>query len=161
MTSRADKRKIFVSFRETYFLSPTMIVRLNRIFFSTSVMLLLTYAAMAQTFPGYNNSNYAGIYGVFSNPASAAGYRYKWDVNIIGVDANGGNTYVSAPKSLLFNRPDTFRRNRDYFLDEGANRKQNGWVMAEIALPSVLYAIDEKQSVSFVWRCAAAAMVAM
>jgi len=109
-------------------------------------------AAMAQTFPGYNNSNYAGIYGVFSNPASAAGYRYKWDVNIIGADVNAGNTYVSVPKSVLFNMPDSLRLNRDYFVDQGANRKQNGWEMAEIVLPSVLYAIDEKQSVSFVWR---------
>ncbi len=109
-------------------------------------------AAMAQTFPGYNNSNYAGIYGVFSNPASAAGYRYKWDVNIIGADVNAGNTYVSVPKSVLFNIPDSLRLNRDYFVDQGANRKQNGWEMAEIVLPSVLYAIDEKQSVSFVWR---------
>ncbi|MBO9730041.1 MAG: hypothetical protein J7623_15495 [Chitinophaga sp.] len=129
-----------------------MIVRLNRILFSTSVLLLLTYAAMAQTFPGYNNSNHAGIYGVLSNPASAAGYRYKWDVNIVGVDVNAGNTYASIPKSVLFSMPDTLRRNRDYFLDEGANRKQNGWGMAEVMLPSVLYAIDEKQSVSFVWR---------
>lgn len=129
-----------------------MIVRLNRIFISTALLLMLTQATMAQTFPGYNNSNYAGIYGVFSNPASAAGYRYKWDVNIIGADVNAGNTYVSVPKSVLFNKPDTLRRNRDYFLDEGANRKQMGWEMAEIALPSVLYAIDEKQSVSFVWR---------
>lgn len=152
MTSRANKRNFFVSFRETYFFLPAMIVRLNRIFFSTSVLLLLTYASVAQTFPGYNNSNYAGIYGVFSNPASAAGYRYKWDVNIIGADVNAGNTYVSVPKSMLFSQPDTLRRNRDYFLDEGANRKQNGWEMAEIVLPSVLYAIDEKQSLSFVWR---------
>ncbi|MFY0254985.1 DUF5723 family protein [Chitinophaga sp. 30R24] len=107
---------------------------------------------MAQTFLGYQNSTYAGIYGVFSNPASAAGYRYKWDLNIIGADANAGNTYISVPKSVLFHTPDTLRLNRDYFVDQGANRKQNSWEMAEIALPSVLYAIDDNQSVSFVWR---------
>ncbi|RAK36163.1 UNVERIFIED_ORG: hypothetical protein DFS12_104369 [Chitinophaga ginsengisegetis] len=152
MIVKTDKSKLFVSFRGTYFLSPTMIVKLNRIFSGTAILLVLMQAAVAQTFPGYNNSNYAGIYGVFSNPASAAGYRYKWDVNIIGADVNVGNTYVSGPKSLLFNRPDSFVRNRDYFLDESANRKQMGWEMAEIVLPSVLYAIDEKQSVSFVWR---------
>lgn len=152
MTTRANKRVVFALLRETYFLLPTMIVKLNRIFFLSAVALLAASAAIAQTFPGYNNSNYAGIYGVFSNPASAAGYRYKWDVNIIGADVNAGNTYVSFPKSVLFNRPDSFHRDRDFFVDEGANRKQNGWEMAEIVLPSVLYAIDEKQSVSFVWR---------
>ncbi|CAL1517594.1 DUF5723 family protein [Chitinophaga sp. MM2321] len=129
-----------------------MIVIINRIFLSTVLLLLLATAAIAQSFPGYHTSNYAGIYGVLSNPASAAGYRYKWDVNIIGADAKGGNTYVRIPKSVIFNRPDSFRRNQDYFVDTAARRNQNGWEMAEIMLPSVLYAIDEKQSVSFVWR---------
>ncbi|TWF41536.1 hypothetical protein FHW36_103340 [Chitinophaga polysaccharea] len=146
-------RKVCVCFRETYFLSPTMIEKLNRIFFRAAALLLLLPATtIAQTFPGYNNSTYAGVHGVLSNPASAAGYRYKWDVNIVGVDVNAGNTYASVPKSVLFHMPDTFRLGRDYFLDEGANRKQNGWEMAEVVLPSVLYKIDEKQSVSFVWR---------
>ncbi|RFS26466.1 hypothetical protein DVR12_01370 [Chitinophaga silvatica] len=125
---------------------------LNRIFFSTVAAMLLANIALAQSFTGYNTSNYAGIYGVISNPATAAGYRYKWDLNIMGADINAGNTYISVPKSVLFNMPDTLRLNRDYFLDQGANRKQNGWEMAEIVLPSVLYSIDDKQSVSFLWR---------
>ncbi|WP_106528923.1 DUF5723 family protein [Chitinophaga niastensis] len=152
MNRGANKRGISALLRETYFSLPTMMVNINRILFSTAVLLLLANIAMAQTFAGYHTSTYAGIYGVFSNPASAAGYRYKWDVNIIGVNINAGNTYVSAPKSTLFHPSDTMKLNRDYFLDEGANRKQNGWEMAEIVLPSVLYAIDDKQSLSFVWR---------
>jgi hypothetical protein len=141
-----------VHLRETCFLSPTMTVKLNRIFSYAAVLLLLANVSLAQSFTGYNTSNYAGIYGIFSNPATAAGYRYKWDLNIIGVDVNAGNTYVSVPKSVLFNPPDTMRLNRDYFLDQGANRRQNAWEMAEVVLPSFLYAIDDKQSVSFVWR---------
>lgn len=152
MISKANKRSFYVLIRETCFLSPTMTGTLNRIILSTAAVLLLQQTAVAQSFPGYNNSNYAGIYGVLSNPASAAGYRYKWDVNIIGADVNAGNTYVSMPKSKLLHMPDTLRLNRDYFLDQGANRLQNGWAMGEVVLPSVLYAIDPKQSVSFVWR---------
>ncbi|HVI49375.1 MAG TPA: DUF5723 family protein [Chitinophaga sp.] len=133
-----------------------MIVTINRIFNNAMrlslPLLLLSHAASAQTFPGYHTSNYAGIHGVISNPATAAGYRYKWDVNIIGADVKAGNTYARFPKSLLFNIPDTFKRNRDYFLDTAAQRQQNGWGMAEIVMPSILYAIDEKQSVSFIWR---------
>ncbi|MGN7818701.1 DUF5723 family protein [Chitinophaga sp. 22536] len=134
-------------------------MRMHRILFSTMLFLWPACAAMAQSFPGYNTSNYAGIYGVLSNPASAAGYRYKWDVNIIGADVKGGNTYVRVPKSVLLNPPPSNKwvRNQDYFLDTTANRKQNGWGMAEIVMPSVLYAIDEKQSVSFVWRVRASA----
>lgn len=152
MNARANMRTNFALLRQTYLYSPTMIVTINRILLSTVFFLLLVNTAISQSFPGYNTSNHAGIYGVLSNPASAAGYRYKWDVNIIGADVKGGNTYVRIPKSVIFNVPDSFRRNQDYFLDTTANRKQNGWAMAEIMMPSVLYAIDEKQSVSFVWR---------
>ncbi|RBL91562.1 DUF5723 family protein [Chitinophaga flava] len=123
-----------------------------RILLNTIFLLLLAGAAIAQTFPGYNVSTYAGIHGVLSNPASAAGYRYKWDVNIIGADVKAGNTYARVPKSTLTHIPKNWKPNQDYFLDTTAQRKQNGWMMAEIVLPSVLYAIDEKQSVSFVWR---------
>ncbi|MBC9929623.1 DUF5723 family protein [Chitinophaga qingshengii] len=132
---------------------------MQRILFSTILFLWTASTAIAQSFPGYNTSNYAGIYGVLSNPASAAGYRYKWDVNIIGADVKGGNTYVKVPKSILFHQPATnnWVRNQDYFLDTTANRRQNGWGMADIVMPSVLYAIDEKQSVSFVWRMRASA----
>ncbi|MCW3466841.1 DUF5723 family protein [Chitinophaga nivalis] len=125
---------------------------INRVLSGTVVSLLLVNTATAQTFPGYHNSTYAGIHGVIANPASAAGSRYKWDVNIIGADVKAGNTYVRFPKSLLFNQPDNFRRNRDYFLDSTAQRRQSGWGAAEIVMPSVLYAIDEKQSISFIWR---------
>lgn len=151
MSSSIIECRLRVYLRETCFLSPTMIVKINRIFY-TVALLLLANVSLGQSFTGYNTSNYAGIYGVFSNPASAAGYRYKWDLNIVGVDANAGNTYVSVPKSVLFRQPDTMRLNRDYFLDQGANRKQMAWEMAEIVLPSFLYAIDDQQSVSFTWR---------
>ncbi|KAA2243070.1 hypothetical protein F0L74_11170 [Chitinophaga agrisoli] len=125
---------------------------MQRILIATLGLLLLWQYGQAQSFAGYHNSHYAGIYGVLTNPASAAGSRYKWDVNIIGVDAKAGNTYISFPKSSLFNMPDTFRRNRDYFLDTASTNRQYGWGMAEVMLPSVLYSIDEKQSVAFTWR---------
>ncbi|WP_143310458.1 DUF5723 family protein [Chitinophaga vietnamensis] len=125
----------------------------NRIFLLCAILMFAGCSiAMAQSFAGYHTSHYAGIYGVLSNPASAAGTRYRWDVNIIGADGKAGNTYVKYPKSLLFNIPDTFRKNQDFFLDTSAKRKQNGWEMAEILMPSVMYSIDERQTVSFIWR---------
>lgn len=134
-----------------------MILSIVRVFLSVIVLCCLLATAQAQSFAGYHNSHYAGIYGVLSNPASAAGSRYKWDVNIIGADVKGGNTYASFPKDVLFNFPDSFRRNDNYFLDTAATRKQNGWGTAEVLMPSALYAIDEKQSVAFTWRIRSAA----
>ncbi len=110
-----------------------------------------TAAVQAQSFPGYHTSQYAGIHAVPFNPASAAGSRYRWDVNIVGADARAGNTYTKFEKSSLLSA-DSFRIWRDYFPDTNATRKQYGWGSADIMLPSGLYAIDEKQSVAFTWR---------
>lgn len=104
----------------------------------------------AQSFPGYNSSHYAGIHGVPFNPASAAGTRYRWDVNIAGIDVRAGNTYLSFLKSSL--RNDTLRRYVDYFPDTSATRRQFAWGSADLMLPSALYSIDERQSVAFTWR---------
>lgn len=116
-------------------------------------VLLLTFLpglAVAQTFGGYNTSPDAGIYGVYTNPATAASTHFKWDVNIAGVHAVAGNTYLSFAKSAL--HADTLKRGVDYFQDTSSRRYQFGWGQADILMPSVLYAIDETQSVAFTWR---------
>ncbi|RPE05876.1 hypothetical protein EGT74_26320 [Chitinophaga lutea] len=125
-------------------------------YFSKRLLLLIAgisaaITSHAQSFPGYHTSHYAGIHGVPFNPASAAGSRYRWDVNIVGADARAGNTYIKFEKSSLM-AGDSLRRWRDYFPDTNATRKQYGWGSADIMMPSGLYSIDEKQSVAFVWR---------
>ncbi|SFD50915.1 hypothetical protein SAMN05518672_102234 [Chitinophaga sp. CF118] len=121
-----------------------------------TMSLLLTNKAQAQLpFGGYSNSNYAGIHGVPSNPASAAATHYKWDVNIGGVNAYIGNTYVRAPRSVILHPPDSasqLKRNRDYFLDTAATGKQFAWGNVDVMMPSVLYSIDEFRSIAFTWR---------
>ncbi|NIG54291.1 DUF5723 family protein [Chitinophaga sp. Cy-1792] len=124
----------------------------RKILFAAVLASSCGISASAQTFAGFHQSNYAGVYGILSNPASAAATRYKWDLNIFGVDAKAGNTYMKITKQALFHPPDTFRRNQDYFLDTAARRRQNAWEMAEIMMPSVMYSIDEKQTISFIWR---------
>ena len=125
---------------------------MRKIFIATLGLLLFLQYAQAQSFAGYHTSHYAGIYGVLTNPASAAGSRYKWDVNIIGVDVKAGNTYASIPKSNLFSPPEKWVRDQDYFLDTASTGRQYGWAMGEVMMPSVLYSIDEKQAVAFTWR---------
>ncbi len=115
-------------------------------------LLLFTQYAQAQSFAGYHSSHYAGIYGVLANPASAAGSPYKWDVNIIGADVKAGNTYARIPRSHLFNQPDKWARDVDYFLDTTSSNRQYGWAMGDLLMPSVLYSIDEKQALAFTWR---------
>ncbi|WP_295123174.1 DUF5723 family protein [uncultured Chitinophaga sp.] len=129
-----------------------MILRYTIRLLTIAGFTLATSHAYAQMFPGYQNSHFAGIHGISSNPAAAAGTRYKWDVNIIGLDVKAGNTYVKAAKSSLFAPPEKFVRDEDYFLDTGATYKQYAWGSVDIMMPSVLYSINTESSVAFSWR---------
>jgi hypothetical protein len=121
-----------------------------------AISLFGSYEARAQfTLGGYSNSQYAGIHGVPNNPAMAAGTHYKWDVNIAGVNAAAGNTYIRFPRSILLHPPDSLRdlkRNRDYFLDTASTGRQFAWGNIDVMMPSVLYSLDELSSVAFTWR---------
>lgn len=121
-----------------------------------SLLLLITglLAAanlQAQSFPGYHTSQYAGIHAVPFNPASAAGSRYRWDVNIVGADAKAGNTYIRFNKSSLLSG-DSLKRFVDWFPDTLSKNQQYAWGSVDIMMPSALYSIDEKQSIAFTWR---------
>ncbi|MCF6404188.1 DUF5723 family protein [Chitinophaga filiformis] len=135
----------FRLFRAAYLLCAIIVMSLFGVF-----------KAQAQfTLGGYSNSHYAGIHGVPNNPASAAGTHYKWDVNIAGINAAAGNTYIRFPRSILLHPPDSLealKKNRDYFLDSAGTGKQFGWGNVDVMMPSVLYSIDELQSVAFTWR---------
>ena len=135
-----------------------MLTRGLCLFSITVTSVLCTIKAQAQfNLGGYSNSHYAGIHGVPMNPASAAGTHYKWDVNIGGIQGTIGNTYVSFPRKTIFHPPDSLEqldRGKDYFLDSAANplKKQYGWGSVDLMMPSVLYSIDELQSIAFTWR---------
>ncbi len=116
------------------------------------ICLLTAVSAQAQVFNGYHTSHFAGVHAVPFNPALAAGTRYKWDVNIIGADVKAGNTYYSFVKASLLSSQEKMVRNVDYIPDTNATRRQYGWGSADIMLPSVLFSIDERQSVAFTWR---------
>jgi outer membrane protein OmpA-like peptidoglycan-associated protein len=55
----------------------------------------------AQDFLGYANSNYAGVNGMFLNPASIADSRYRVDVILGGFNFNAQNNYIGFKKSAF------------------------------------------------------------
>ncbi|UYQ94750.1 DUF5723 family protein [Chitinophaga horti] len=128
-----------------------MRLRTFRLLTFTGLMAIAGHL-QAQIFPGYHGSHFAGIHGVSTNPAAAAGTRYKWDVNIVGLDVKAGNTYTSFLKSSVFNPPDRLRRDVDYFLDTAASGKQYAWGQVDVMLPSALYSINTESAVAFTWR---------
>ncbi len=51
-------------------------------------------SAKSQNQLGISNSNFAGLNGIWLNPASIADHRLKWDANILGINANVDNNFV-------------------------------------------------------------------
>ena len=46
-----------------------------------SLSLLVSYLANSQDFTGFNQSNYAGVTGIYQQPASIVDGRMKFDMN--------------------------------------------------------------------------------
>lgn len=69
------------------------------LFFLLSPVLLV-----AQVNYGMATGNYAGIAGVWMNPASIADSRYKYDINIFGYDSYFNNNYLFVKKDAVLRR---------------------------------------------------------
>lgn len=98
-------------------------------------LLLGTITAFSQTFPGYRSGNYTGVNGVFHNPASIANNKYRWDVNLVGINANVGNSQASFS---LSNLNDVFDSEVDSLFFGNSNKASNGIIHTEVLGPSAM-----------------------
>jgi outer membrane protein OmpA-like peptidoglycan-associated protein len=70
-----------------------------------SCFVILTFKnTSAQNNTGMATGNYAGISGVWMNPANAVDSRYKFDINIIGVNSYFNNNYLLVRNGTLVRR---------------------------------------------------------
>lgn len=111
----------------------------------TALLAAGDFTAQAQDFPGFRTSNYAGVNGVFFNPASIADSRYRFDVNLFAIQAQAGNKQASFK---LSNIGDSFKGDSSVSaqLFGKNNGKANG--LANLALygPSVMFNAGNKWS---------------
>ncbi|MBE7172271.1 MAG: hypothetical protein INR73_16915 [Williamsia sp.] len=66
-----------------------------KLFLSTLCACLSTTLLLAQDYAGYRTSSQNGVNGVFFNPASIAGSRYRWDANVFSISTFAGNNQAS------------------------------------------------------------------
>lgn len=79
--------------------------RLMRTAIITALYLLMLPAlTKAQENIGMATGNYAGISGVWFNPANIADSRYKFDINVAGVSSWYANNYLLVNRSAFINR---------------------------------------------------------
>jgi hypothetical protein len=118
---------------------------------STSILTL------AQSFPGYNTSNYSGVNGVFFNPANVTGSKFKWNVNLFSLNAGIANNNASFS---LKNIASTFGDDVDSLLFGDSKKNTSGLVNMDIQGPSFMLDVSKKSSIAFTSRIRVMANVA-
>lgn len=122
----------------------------KRLIAGTCVLSVLSIAGRAQDFPGFRSSNYAGVNGVFTNPANAADSRYRWDFNLLSFNGNAGNNNASYKLNKI---GDFF--NGDSLLNQlfpVSNRPANVLVALAVHGPSILFNVNPKTSFAITTR---------
>jgi len=65
------------------------------------LILLASLQIKAQDFMGLQSSNYAGVVGLYSNPANIVDNRLKFDMVLIGLNVNVDNNYIGIKRSSI------------------------------------------------------------
>lgn len=117
----------------------------------------ISILGFAQNFPGYNTSNYSGVNGVFSNPANVAGSKFKWNVNLLGLNAGVANNNASFS---LKNIASTFDDDVDSLLFGDSKKNTSGLVNLDIQGLSFMFDVSKKSSIAFTSRIRVMANIA-
>lgn len=121
---------------------------------------------------GLQTSNYAGVVGVYSNPANIADNRMKVDFVLVGLNLAVENNYVGvkraalkykrygslfSPDSIVFpaswdntnkNSPDYWKNN---FVTVENKKTKSIYLSNRIQLPSFMISLNRKNSIAFTW----------
>lgn len=126
------------------------------------LLSFLRVLGLSQDYFSYGGGNFSGLNQVIANPAAAADNRLKLDVILLGLDAGFNNSWFAVRREALRynggfpatwknttpNVPDNFYKN---FVFLNSKKDRAGVMEARLLLPSVLYQLDEKNSVAFTW----------
>ncbi|MEM7368206.1 MAG: DUF5723 family protein [Bacteroidota bacterium] len=125
--------------------------------FSTLLFLALGIPSLlfGQHFLGFQNSNYAGIYGVDLQPASIVDSRIRYDANLFGYGLNLQNNYVGFLSSGI--RDGSIGNINDstqaWLIPEHRTGRDKALVLnQDIHLPSFMLALSPKHSIAVTTR---------
>lgn len=113
------------------------------------LLFSLVMTAAAQTYPGYRTGSYTGVNGVFFNPANIADSRYKWDVNIFGI-----NGFVGTSQSGLRFSDITRSFNGDSLKSKllRGNTHVNSLAYVDVLGPSFMISLSPRTSFAITTR---------
>ncbi|MDZ4664561.1 MAG: DUF5723 family protein [Bacteroidota bacterium] len=121
----------------------------------------------SQDFQGIQTSNYAGVLGVYSNPASIADNRLTFDMSLFALNFVADNNYVGVKRSALKRAKDaqgktvftewsdTDRNSPTYyknnFITKTGPKDKSVYTGLRVVLPSFMVSINHKNSIAFNW----------
>jgi hypothetical protein len=117
--------------------------------FVLTTLVFISFSVFSQNFPGYRSGNYTGVNGVFYNPANIADNRYRWDVNLLSLNGNVGN---SNGTFSLSNLSSAFNSDVDSFFLGNSGKETSGFAAVEMIGPSVMFSIGKKNSFAITTR---------
>ncbi|MBI3501381.1 MAG: hypothetical protein HY063_06265 [Bacteroidetes bacterium] len=115
---------------------------------------LIFNSASAQHYLGIANSAFAGVNGIDVNPASIVGSPRKWDVTIIGINAEVANNFLGITKGgrkiLMSSNTGDFDNNTD--LKTTRAKTISVFAGVNLMLPSFMF-IRSKHKDAFAFTC--------
>lgn len=136
----------------------------------TLAFLCLFSIIKSQDFMGLQTSNYAGVVGVYSNPANIADNRMKVDIVLAGLNFVAENNYAGIKRSAINGgffgafQPagysggswDSTRKGsasywKNNFVVSNNNKTKSVYSAARVVLPSFMVNINAKNSIAFNW----------
>jgi outer membrane protein OmpA-like peptidoglycan-associated protein len=119
------------------------------------LVLLMTSFVKAQGLLGIHQSDYNGLHSLYAQPANSTDNRYKLDVNFLGMNVMVYNNFLSLSAANVWK---VIGGAADENLWENdVSKRFNGkpksvFINTEVMLPSVMVALNEKESIAFLWR---------
>ncbi len=90
-----------------------------------------------------------GVNGVFNNPASIADNRYRWNVNLLALNGNVGNSQGSFSLKDL---KSAFGSNVDSFFFGSSTKETSGIASVELIGPSIMFSAGKKNGFAITSR---------
>lgn len=105
---------------------------------------------VAQNFSGFSSGNYAGVNGVFSNPANVADSRYRFDLNLFSLQTLAANDQASfSLRNISGGFKGDSLKNQVFGKDAGP---ASGMMQVELRGPSAMFTIGRKNSFAVTTR---------
>jgi outer membrane protein OmpA-like peptidoglycan-associated protein len=133
--------------------------KISTLFFA---LFLFSIGAQAQDYPGFNQSNYAGVSGIDLQPASIVDNRMKVDISLFGFSVSAYNNYIGLKPSALLRDgnmisgtyaafEDTLFQSK-YLNERYDDKLKSVYFSQQIQLPSFMFKVGEKSALGFTWR---------